>query len=180
MVKRSITFFRSKRGMSTVFGGLFFIMIMLSGFTLVLWSFAQLDAYQGFIIRGMEADQARLSERLEAGSPPAISLAPTHTSFNVSVNNKGGVEVSIVRVYIVNLDSPCTQYDSTCSWYVARLQNQSSTNCATCDISNYNIALGASSHLVKVTFIEDVRNTHYRITLVSERGNALSFTHQFP
>ena len=52
---------RSKRGMSTVFGGLFFIILILMGFNLMLWVFIQQDSYNSVIANMNQADQQAIS-----------------------------------------------------------------------------------------------------------------------
>ena len=48
---------RSKKGMSTIFGGLFFIILLLMGFNLMLWGFIQMDAYNSVVNSMQQRDQ---------------------------------------------------------------------------------------------------------------------------
>ncbi len=55
---------RSKKGMSTIFGGLFFVIIILMGFNVMLWGFIQYDAYNHVITSMSQRDQIATSENL--------------------------------------------------------------------------------------------------------------------
>ncbi len=48
---------RSKKGMSTIFGGLFFVIIILMGFNVMLWGFIQYDAYNHVITSMSQRDR---------------------------------------------------------------------------------------------------------------------------
>src|SRR5690348_11932726 len=94
-------FVRAKKGMSTVFGGLFFVILILMGFNLMLWGFIQYDNYNTTLRSMNQNDQLAISENLVPTNPGAQNF--TSTSFNIPVNNLGGTTVSISRIYITNV-----------------------------------------------------------------------------
>src|SRR6266852_5701101 len=108
-------FNRSKRGMSTIFGGLFFVILILMGFNLMLWVFIQQDSYNSVIAYMHQADEQAISENVVAQQPGAQNFTGSNgaicggCSFNIAVNNNGGGVVMITRIYITQ----CTG-SSTC------------------------------------------------------------------
>src|SRR6266550_3804556 len=83
---------RSKKGMSTIFGGLFFVM---------LWGFIQYDAYNHVITSMSQRDQQAVSENLV----PVNATYPTGGPLSIIVNNLGGSSVSIAAIYIWNTNT---------------------------------------------------------------------------
>src|SRR2546422_10592204 len=93
-------FVRAKKGMSTIFGALFFVILILMGFNLMLWNFAQFDAYNRVITTMGLSDQQRSAEALTF-NPPGIMN--TGSPFNFTVNNIGGDTSTIRSLYIHKL-----------------------------------------------------------------------------
>ena len=163
-------FVRAKKGMSTIFGALFFVILILMGFNLMLWNFAQFDAYNRVITTMGLSDQQRSAEALTF-NPPGIMN--TGSPFNFTVNNIGGVTSTIARIYVQNLaplnvGSPC----------------QGATGCiadpnGSTTFNNPNVKNGESFHLVKVTGIA-IDNSGYRIIVATTRGNQFSFYFPWP
>src|SRR3989454_12098024 len=89
--------------MSTIFGALFFVILILMGFNLMLWNFAQFDAYNRVITTMGLSDQQRSAEALTF-NPPGIMN--TGSPFNFTVNNIGGGARPIARIYSYNLAPP--------------------------------------------------------------------------
>src|SRR5207245_10079788 len=95
--------------MSTIFGALFFVILILMGFNLMLWNFAQFDAYNRVITTMGLSDQQRSAGALTFNTPGIMN---TGSPFNFTVNNIGGVRNTIARIYVqnfvpVNVGSPC-------------------------------------------------------------------------
>jgi len=69
-------FVRAKKGMSTIFGALFFVILILMGFNLMLWNFAQFDAYNRVITTMGLSDQQRSAEGalLRHSNPNGLQL----------------------------------------------------------------------------------------------------------
>src|SRR3972149_2433745 len=98
-------FIRAKKGMSTIFGGLFFIILILMGFNVMLWGFIQYDKYNGIITTMAQRDQQATAENLIPVNPGATDFNIPGQSFNITVNNLG-IAVSIARIYILNIILP--------------------------------------------------------------------------
>src|SRR2546427_10519023 len=89
---------RSKKGMSTIFGGLFFVIIILMGFNGMLWGFIQYDAYNHVITSMSQRDQHADSESLV----PVNATYPTGAPLSIIVHNLGAFSASIAARYICN------------------------------------------------------------------------------
>src|SRR5438128_10687146 len=95
-------FRRSKKGMSTIFGALFFVILILMGFNMFLWDFVQFDNYNRIMANRTQTDTMSLSENLVLKNPGARDF--TAHSFNITVNNLS-IAVRLGRRYIENLDT---------------------------------------------------------------------------
>src|SRR5207245_11496440 len=92
-------FRRSKKGMSTIFGALFFVILILMGLNMFLWDFVQFDNYNRIIENMTQTDTMSLSDNLVPNNPGARDF--TATGFNITVNNLG-IAVRVDRIYIVD------------------------------------------------------------------------------
>jgi hypothetical protein len=176
-------FIRAKRGMSTIFGGLFFIILMLMAFNLMLWSFIQYDNYNSTLFKMSQNDQLASSENLVPFNPGAQNF--TSYGFNIPVNNLGGTTVSIARIYITNISptggTQCTT--SGASLGPCLIDSPATQNCAgngNCYFSNGNIAAGEINHLIHVTGLRIDDGSGYRVILSSTRGRLYSFFFPWP
>jgi hypothetical protein len=155
---------RSKKGMSTIFGGLFFVIIILMGFNVMLWGFIQYDAYNHVITSMSQRDQQAVSENLI----PVNATYPTGGPLNIIVNNLGGSAVSIAAVYIWNTNTtgttqcrptPCIVYPPPPSFIY---------------FTSGNIPAGSVNFVVHVYGINVKDGNSYRITLATTRGREFS------
>jgi hypothetical protein len=155
---------RSKKGMSTVFGGLFFVIIILMGFNVMLWGFIQYDAYNHVITSMSQRDQQAVSENLV----PVNATYPTGGPLNIIVNNLGGSAVSIAAIYIWNTNTtgttqcrptPCILYAPPPSFTY---------------FTNGNIPAGSVNFVVHAIGINVKDGNSYRITLATTRGREFS------
>ena len=155
---------RSKKGMSTIFGGLFFVIIILMGFNVMLWGFIQYDAYNHVITSMSQRDQQATSENLV----PVNATYPTGGPLNVIVNNLGGSAVSIATIYIWNTNTtgstqcrptPCIIYPPPPAFTY---------------FTNGNIPPGAVNFVIHVQGINVKDGSSYRITLATTRGREFS------
>src|SRR5437588_11691346 len=101
---------RSKKGMSTIFGGLFFVIIILMGFNVMLWGFIQSDAYNHVITTMSQRDQQAVSENLT----PVNATYPTGAPLSVIVNTLSCSSVSIASIYIWNTNTTRQCRPTTC------------------------------------------------------------------
>jgi hypothetical protein len=177
-------FVRAKKGISTIFGGLFFIILILMGFNLVLWGFIQYDNYNSSLFKMNQNDQLASSENLVPTNPGAQNF--TSTSFNIPVNNLGGTTVSITRIYITNISPTggtlCT--NSGASLGPCVIDTGSGTqNCAgngNCYFTNGNLGAGEINHLIHVNGIAINDGSGYKVILSSTRGRLFSFFYPWP
>ncbi len=177
-------FVRAKKGMSTIFGGLFFVILILMGFNLMLWGFIQYDNYNSSLFKMNQNDQLAASENLVPANPGAQNF--TSTSFNVPVNNLGGTTVSIARIYITNI-SPTGGTNCTTGGFslgTCIVDSGSGTqNCAgngNCYFTNGNIGAGEINHLIHVTGLAINDGSGYKVILSSTRGRLFSFFYPWP
>jgi hypothetical protein len=175
-VKRLI---RDKRGMSDVFAGLFFIILILMGFNAMLWSFAQFDSYDTVITSMNSRDQQASSENLVPTAPGAEGFSGD--SFEIAVNNTGTVQVSVVTVYILNVNPIGS---SQCKGSTECIINPSSPiNCAgngSCTFTNGNVKPGEHDHLITVTGLTINDGSDYQVVLATARGRQFSFYYPWP
>jgi hypothetical protein len=162
-------FLRAKKGMSTIFGALFFIILVLMGFNLMIWNFVQYDSYNQVISKMSQRDQLTTSENLVVTQPGVVDCCSN--GFNITVTNLGGAAITIFRIYINNVNptgqctsSPCVADPSGIPY----------------SISNANIQLGELNHKIKVTGISVNDGNSYRIVLASTRGRLFSFFYPWP
>jgi hypothetical protein len=153
---------RSKRGMSTIFGGLFFVIIILMGFNVMLWGFIQYDAYNHVITSMSQRDQQAVSENLV----PVNATYPTGGPLSIIVNNLGGGSVTIAAIYIWNTNTTGQCRPTPCIFYAPPP--------AFTYFTNGNIPAGAVNFVVHVYGINVKDGNSYRITLATTRGREFS------
>ena len=170
---------RDKRGMSDVFAGLFFIILILMAFTAMLWSFTRFDSYDTVITTMNSRDQQASSENLVPTAPGAEGFSGY--TFEIVVNNSGMVPVTVVGVYILNLSPTGSQQ---CSGSTECIFNPSSpTNCAghgSCTFTSGNISPGQHDHLIMVSGLTINDGSGYQIVLATARGRQFSFYYPWP
>src|SRR6266571_132836 len=153
-------FARSKKGMSTIFGALFFVILILMGFNVMLWGFVQLDAYNSVITKMGQRDQQAVSENIvPTNSTCNLSCQSGSGTLFVWVNNLGGSAVSIASVYLFNVNST-----GICR----------PTPCVSTPVSGTgNIPVGSVNFPIKVQGIA-IGSNSYHIVLASTRGRLFS------
>lgn len=149
---------RSKKGMSTVFGGLFFVILILMGFNVMLWGFVQWDAYNRVIANMGQRDQQAISENIV---PVNSTYSIGSGIFSVVVDNLGASSVSIVQIYISNSNTT---------------GNCQPVPCASPSFSytKGNIPAGQNNWAIPITGFTPAGGTSYHITLASSRGRLFS------
>ena len=94
-----------RKGIGTVLGAGYFIIIMLAIFNLIMWEVNQYDVYQQLVNQMNQVDQERISENLEFVYPVITDrkdLGSGKYSFNLTIRNAGGITTNIARIYFVN------------------------------------------------------------------------------
>ncbi|OLD05289.1 hypothetical protein E6H36_03735 [Candidatus Bathyarchaeota archaeon] len=165
-------FKRARKGMSTIFGGLFFIILILMGFNLMLWNFIQYDAYNQVITSTSLRDQQAKSENLVFNPPGARDF--TANKFNITMNNQGGTTITVSRIYITNLsptNSPQCQGAALCT---VDLPPASKT------FSNANIQTGENDHRITVNGMRIDDGSGYKVVVSTARGRQFSFYYPWP
>ncbi len=164
---------RSKKGMSTVFGGLFFIILILMGFNLMIWGFVQYDSYNHVITSMSLRDQQAISENIVPVNPGATDYNNVNNTFNILVNNLGGISVSIARIYILNIsptNSPQCQ-PSPCIVNPAP---------SAVSFTAGNIAAGVINYKIHVQGMTINDGSGYKVILSSTRGRLFTFFYPWP
>ena len=154
---------RSKKGMSTIFGGLFFVIIILMGFNVMLWGFIQYDAYNHVITSMSQRDQQAVSENLI----PVNATYPNGGPLSVIVNNLGGSSVSIASIYIWNTNTTGTAQCRPTPCIINPVP-------ASPYFTNGNIPAGSVNFVIHVVGINVKDGNSYRITLATSRGREFS------
>ena len=168
-------FRRSKKGMSTIFGALFFIVLILMGFNMFLWSFVQFDNYNRILSNMTQLDTMAQSENLVPNNPGAQDF--TSNSFNITVNNLG-IAVRIARVYIVNV-SPTNS--NQCLPANPCIVDPGPTSPG---IVNGNVKEGQINYRIKINTggalapIND--GNGYKVVMTTFRGRQFSFFYPWP
>ncbi len=173
--------------MSTIFGALFFIILILMGFQLMLWNFIQLDAYNTVNASMGQRDQLALSENLMPINPGAIGSNGTGGAFSITVNNVGGVAVSIARVYITRVYNGDNL--AACPTTICIAEPSPSTTGYTItnpDIAAGCVAAGSPKCLINVTGLDITCDTArtvcsiFRVVLATTRGRLFSLLYPWP
>lgn len=139
---------KHKRGLSSIIGGVFFIIIMVTGASYILYSMNQLDTFSQAIIAKNQQDRNKQQENFQITS---VTLA--NNKFNVTVQNTGMIPINITRLWVEN------KTDAT--WPVSKYTiNQIVTPGQTLSKIGQTLPLYAKS------------SQAYGLTLVTDRGSS--------
>ncbi len=160
---------RSRKGMGTIFGGLFFIILVLMSFNIMLWTYTQQDAYNTVNTSMSDRDQQAISEKLIPLKPGAQNV--TSSFFNIPVNNAASTTVTIVRIYVTGVSgaSQCTGSNAPC------IVNPSPASGAS--FSNANVPAGATHQLIPVNGLNINDGGTYKLVIATSRGRAYGFSY---
>jgi hypothetical protein len=153
-------FARSKKGMATIFGGLFFVILILMGFNVMLWGFVQWDAYNRTIANMGQRDQQAISENIvpvnsTCNSSCKLGSGPLY----IWVNNLGGSSVTIQSIYLVNVNGTGICQPTPCITTPSSGTGNIPAGSVNFGIQVNNLAIGSNS---------------YHIILASSRGRLFS------
>ncbi len=170
---------RSKKGMSTIFAGLFMVILILMGFNLMLWNFIQLDAYNTVISGMNQRDQLAASENVVPVNPGATDFNSPLNLFNITANNLGGTSVSIARIYITNI-SPTGTTPTLCAGSNAPCIVEAAPSSTSYSFTLGNFQVGEINHKIQVKGLQINDGSGYKVVLASTRGRLFSFFFPWP
>ncbi len=165
---------RSRKGMSTIFGGLFFIILILMGFNLMVWGFVQYDSYNHVITSMSQRDQQAISENIVPVNPGGSNFNNANNTYDIVVNNLGGISVSIARIYIQNI-SPTNSPQCNSAPCVL---NQAPS--APYSFTAGNIPAGVINYHIHVQGLVINDGSGYKVILASTRGRLFTFYYPWP
>src|SRR5260370_12493021 len=160
---------KSRKGMATIMGGLFFIILVLLSFNVMLWTYTEQDEYHTINARMSDRDQQAISEKLVPLKPGAQNV--TSSFFNIPVNNAGSTTVTIVRIYVTGVSgaNQCTGANAPC------IVDHSPASGAS--FSNANVPAGATHQLVPVSGLNINDGGTYKLVIATSRGRAYGFSY---
>jgi len=165
-------FARRRKGIGTVLGAGYFIIIVLAIFNLIMWEVTQYDAYQQLVNQMNQVDQERISENLEFIDPGITdfgTLGP-NKCFNLTIQSRGGITVNTARLYFYN-------YSDTSS-NALKIIEKAAAGISVNYFTNGFINPGESNHKIRVVTTLDMSKATaslpYIIYLVTERGRTFS------
>ena len=161
-----------RKGIGTILGAGYFIIIMLAIFNLIMWEVSQYDVYQQLVDQMNQVDQERISENLEFIDPGITdfgTLGP-NKCFNLTVRNTGGITINTARIYFYN-------YSDTSS-SALKIIEKGAAGISVDYFTNGFINPGESNHKIRVVTTLDMpkatASRPYIIYLTTERGRTFS------
>lgn len=142
---------KSKRGLSTIVGIVFFIIVFTGVASYVTYSMNHLDQFGQTIIEKSQEDRNRDREQFEIAS-----VSRDNNKFNITVQNTGELPINITRLWVQNKTDP--------SWGTSKF-----------DV-NKNVSPGQTLTKIGQNLPLTALTTQgYDIRLTTERGNAKEF-----
>jgi hypothetical protein len=139
---------KNRRGLSSIIGGVFFVIIMVTGTSYILYSMNQLDNFSQAIIAKNQQDRNKQQENFQITS---VTLA--NNKFNVTVQNTGMIPINITRLWVEN------KTDTT--WPISKYT------------VNQIVTPGQTLTKIGQTLPLYAKTTQaYGLTLVTDRGNS--------
>ncbi len=90
----------NRKGVSSVVGAAFFVVLFVLGFNLIVYELAQYDLYTHELLTRNQFERDRLSEILTI-----VDFKTAQNKMNLTVANTGGIPVRIVRLWVTNQSS---------------------------------------------------------------------------
>ncbi len=142
---------KSRRGLSTIVGIVFFIIVFTGVASYVTYSMNHLDQFGQTIIEKSQDDRNRDREQFEISS-----VSRDNNKFNITIQNTGELPINITRLWIQNKTDP--------SWGTSKF-----------DV-NKNVSPGQTLTKIGQNLPLTALTTQgYDIRLTTERGNAKEF-----
>ncbi|GEM_PF-1939492 len=143
---------RDRRGLSTIVGAVFMVLLMAGALNVVLWALKQQDTVSQTIIQAQNSRVAKLNEKISFAN-----VQVNNNKFNLTVSNSGGSVAHLVSLYVVNSTaSPKQEYIYNINYYVSG--RNSTTN------------IGQSLPLVVQS------SNKYTVKVVTDGGNSATTT----
>jgi len=152
-----------RKGIGTVLGAVYFIMIVITIFNVIMWEANQYSAYQQTVSLMNQDDQDRMSEGLEFPYPVIeYPINETGSIYDLLVRNTGSISVSVARIYVYKMFS-------NQMWILEKDIN----------FTNGFINSGEINHKIRVVSSHDMRPSdpsvpNFIIYLATERGRTFS------
>jgi len=150
-------FVQNKRGVSTVIGAVFFVLVLLGGFSMIIWEITEYDNYMQVVNERDQLEREKQNEIIEIASVYVIG-----DSLNISVVNNGAVAAHLVDLWV-------TEYvdETTVNWHdLFQIDYY---------VNSGNIISGIGQDIE--TLVVDSEFT-YVVKVVTERGNIAIGTSQ--
>jgi len=139
---------KNRKSLNSIIGGVFFLIIMVTGASYILYSMNQLDTFSQAIIAKNQQDRNKQQESFQV---TGVTLA--NNKFNVTVQNTGMIPINITRLWAQNVTDP--------SWPVSKYT------------VNQIVIPGQSLSKIGQTLPLFAKPTQaYSLTLVTDRGNS--------
>lgn len=139
---------KQRRGLSSVVGAVFMVLVMLGALNAILLAMRQQDTVTQAVIDKSNSSANRLNEQISISD---VSVTSSN-KLNMTVSNSGGAAAKLASIYIINETAPTKQQ------YRYDLNNVVDGRNAVSKIGN-TLAFTAKS------------NTNYSIKIVTEAGN---------
>jgi hypothetical protein len=139
---------KNRRGLSSIIGGVFFLIIMVTGASYILYSMNQLDTFSQAIIAKNQQDRNKQQENFQITS---VTLA--NNKFNITVQNTGMIPINITRLWAQNETDP--------TWPISKYT------------VNQIVIPGQTLSKIGQTLPLSAKSTQaYGLTLVTDRGSS--------
>lgn len=93
--------FKNRRGISSIVGSVFFLIIIFTALGYVVYSMNQLDTFSQAIIAKNQQDRDSAHEDFQI-----ISVTTDNNKFNATIQNTGMIPINITRVWVENKTDP--------------------------------------------------------------------------
>lgn len=153
-------FLRDRKGMHTVVGAIFFVLIVLSFATgIFLWTLTQHISYNQTVLESNRIDQERFSESIRVENSSYMILTGDRVQVNATLTNEGSVATQMVNLWV---------YDVTLKKY--------GFNDTIDSVLSLSLKPGEAKRVTIIVVIPEASiNDVFNSWLVTARGNLMAF-----
>lgn len=148
---RRVGLARRKRGLSSVVGAIFLVLIIVMGFNLITLSMSYYDEYSAVLSERSRVEWERINERIEL-----VDFAIDSGKFNLTLQNTGSLTVRLVRLWVTNETASPQWHDKF-------------------DIDYYVASKGVVTNIGQSLDLYANSSAGYVFKVVTERGSMSSF-----